>query len=234
MSKETTKEKIIDEYKKVESKLGHQPSAKLFYLHTNFHSRDLVRVFGRGGTPNSFQSPKSDLDGILQSYGKLVRKLGYKPIEDEWNLEGLIPTVSGIRASHGLKWSEVAKKFTERYSESIEWNDVLDILLPNREVNSETHQTPLAPQSCFVYLMLDKRTMFHKIGISNAAEYREKTLQSEQPQIILLAKKEYPNRRIAASIEKALHSTYEHKRKRGEWFLLDEGDVNELVQTLDD
>lgn len=70
--------------------------------------------------------------------------------------------------------------------------------------------------------MLDTKTNFHKIVISNKAEYREKTLQSEKPSIKLIAKKKYINRRIAANFEKALHDSYSHKRKRGEWFLLDE------------
>jgi len=244
MGKGLSKEKIIGEYNSVKEKLGKQPSSTLFYIHSNVSKRALVRYFGRnaytklvkeaGDTPKSFSSPKSDLGQILINYGKLVRKLNSKPIEEEWNMEGYSPTVSGIRVSHSLKWSDVTKKFIEKYSTDTEWSDVMDILLPQKDSSNEEPQAKKTPQSCFVYLMLDKRTMLHKIGISNSAGYREKTLQSEKPSIKMVSKKEYPNRRIAANIEKALHTSYEHKRKRGEWFLLDDGDVEELKLTLDD
>jgi len=44
--------------------------------------------------------------------------------------------------------------------------------------------------------------------------------------------KEFPSRRIAESIEKALHSTFSDKRLRGEWFELSEFDVTEIIGTL--
>ncbi|MCB5188558.1 GIY-YIG nuclease family protein [Methylobacillus caricis] len=61
---------------------------------------------------------------------------------------------------------------------------------------------------------------------------REKTLQSEQPKIDLIAAKKYINRKIALNMEKALHQTYSHKRKRGEWFHLDSEDISEISITL--
>lgn len=82
--------------------------------------------------------------------------------------------------------------------------------------------------------MKDNRNNAHKIGISNDAIFREKTLQSAQPKIELIAKKKYVNRKIAGAIEKALHNVYQHKHLRGEWFRLDEEDLNELKNTLDD
>jgi hypothetical protein len=80
--------------------------------------------------------------------------------------------------------------------------------------------------------MIDLTNKFHKIGISNYPEYREKTLQSEKPMIELLCPKKYPSRRIAESIEKALHSTFNEKRIRGEWFELDESEIDEISKTL--
>ncbi len=85
---------------------------------------------------------------------------------------------------------------------------------------------------CFVYLMIDTTNNYHKIGISNKPKYREKTLQSEKPTIEMLAFKEFPSRVIAKSIEKALHETFRHKNIRGEWFDLDESDINEITETL--
>lgn len=85
---------------------------------------------------------------------------------------------------------------------------------------------------CFVYLMLDSVNNYHKIGISNNPEYREKTLQSEKPTIELISHKHYPTRKIAESIEKALHESYKDKRIRGEWFILSEEDINNIKETL--
>ncbi|MBR4714634.1 MAG: GIY-YIG nuclease family protein [Bacteroidales bacterium] len=85
---------------------------------------------------------------------------------------------------------------------------------------------------CYVYLMLDKNTGYHKIGISNKPVFREKTLQSEKPTITMLACKKYPHRKIAEAIESALHTTYSSQRIRGEWFNLKEEDISNIINTL--
>lgn len=87
-------------------------------------------------------------------------------------------------------------------------------------------------ESCFVYLMKDETNGYHKIGISNRPEYRERTLQSEKPTIVLLCAKEFPTRIIAEAIESALHKAFEDKRLRGEWFALDEKDVLDIIKTI--
>lgn len=88
-------------------------------------------------------------------------------------------------------------------------------------------------KKCYVYLMRDETNLYYKIGISNKPKYRERTLQSEKPTIILICSKEFPTRKIAESFEKALHNAYSKKRIRGEWFKLDENDIKELKETLD-
>ena len=85
---------------------------------------------------------------------------------------------------------------------------------------------------CYVYLMKDKANGYHKIGISNTPEYRERTLQSEKPSIELLACKKFPTRKIAEAIESALHAAYSQRRLRGEWFNLNEEDVAAILETL--
>ena len=87
-------------------------------------------------------------------------------------------------------------------------------------------------ESCFVYLMKDESNGYHKIGISNKPEYRERTLQSEKPTIVLLCAKEFPTRIIAEAIEAALHKAFCEKRIRGEWFDLSDKDVMEITMTL--
>lgn len=85
---------------------------------------------------------------------------------------------------------------------------------------------------CYVYLMKDTSNGYHKIGISNTPEYRERTLQSEKPTIEMLACKKFPTRKIAESIESALHTSYSQQRLRGEWFNLTDADVAAIIETL--
>ncbi len=87
-------------------------------------------------------------------------------------------------------------------------------------------------EDCYVYLMIDTINNFHKIGISNSPEYREKTLQSDKPTIELISAKKFPSRKIAESIEKALHTTFADKRLRGEWFELNDTEIDEIKETL--
>ena len=85
---------------------------------------------------------------------------------------------------------------------------------------------------CYVYLMKDISNGYFKIGISNTPEYRERTLQSEKPTIEMLACKKFPTRKIAESIESALHTAYSQQRLRGEWFNLTDADVAAIIETL--
>lgn len=87
-------------------------------------------------------------------------------------------------------------------------------------------------EECYVYLMIDTNNYYHKIGISNKPQWREKTLQSEKPVIELIASKKFINRKIASSFEKALHNAYSDKRIRGEWFQLDSKEVEDIKITL--
>ena len=104
-------------------------------------------------------------------------------------------------------------------------NESMDEIVkePSRSIKEE---------SCFVYLMKDESNGYHKIGISNKPEYRERTLQSEKPTIVLLCAKEFATRIIAEAIESALHKAFEDKRLRGEWFALDEKDVLDIIKTI--
>ena len=107
---------------------------------------------------------------------------------------------------------------------------VPDYELPCRKIDS--NEVGYAFNWCFVYLMRDNINGYHKIGISNKPEYREKTLQSEKPSIEMLACKKFPTRKIAEAIESALHTAYSQQRVRGEWFNLDDVDVAAIIETL--
>ncbi|MFW5879345.1 MAG: GIY-YIG nuclease family protein [bacterium] len=46
--------------------------------------------------------------------------------------------------------------------------------------------------------------------------------------------KKFINRKIASSLEKALHEIYSNKRIRVEWFHLDQKEVSEITNTFND
>ncbi len=98
--------------------------------------------------------------------------------------------------------------------------------------DADTANTAFPQDPCYVYLMIDTANGYYKIGISNHPEYREGTLQSEKPTIELVCARQYPSRTIASAIESALHIAFGEKRLRGEWFELNENDVNDIIQTL--
>jgi hypothetical protein len=123
----------------------------------------------------------------------------------------------------------VIKKFVADYTSTVLSNISDYQPIENRDVDLTTDKRD---DVCYVYLMHDTSNGYYKIGISNKPYYREKTLQSEKPTIELIASKKFPVRKIAESIEKSLHSVFDDKRLRGEWFELDEKDVEHIIESL--
>lgn len=123
----------------------------------------------------------------------------------------------------------VIKKYTQEYLKLIKENvqNYQPLMIRN---GKKTNEKKL--DICFVYLMNDTSNGYYKIGISNKPKYREKTLQSEKPTIEMVISKKYPIRKIAESFEKSLHKAYANKRIRGEWFELDETDVEHITESL--
>lgn len=72
-----------------------------------------------------------------------------------------------------------------------------------------------------VYLMKNERNGYIKIGYTkNKPEFREKTLQSQEPEITLM--KSYKG---SMNDEQGVHEILADKRVRGEWFDLNEEDL---------
>jgi hypothetical protein len=79
----------------------------------------------------------------------------------------------------------------------------------------------------FTYLMLNTRNGFYKIGESNLPKFREKTLQSEEPEVEI-----YASFTSEKCNEKILHERFSHKRIRGEWFSLSNEDLNYIKNNV--
>lgn len=75
-----------------------------------------------------------------------------------------------------------------------------------------------------IYLMYDNNTKYYKIGRSINAKRRERTLQSEKPTIEL----KYT---FTGNIkdESILHDKFKDKRIRGEWFNLNQTDIDYIL-----
>ena len=80
--------------------------------------------------------------------------------------------------------------------------------------------------------MIDLKSGFHKIGISSDPNYREKTLQSKQPEIETVVHRKFINRKLAKDFENELHIKYDSKRIRGEWFDLNSIEINQIIQLM--
>lgn len=80
----------------------------------------------------------------------------------------------------------------------------------------------------YVYLMLDNHTGRYKIGRSVNPKFRERTLQSQEPDVELVETWLAPPK-----LETELHRKFHEKRYRGEWFDLNESDVVAIFEIMD-
>lgn len=102
-----------------------------------------------------------------------------------------------------------------------EYNDWVEDLLKKSRNKTKSDRG-------YCYLMIDHNTGYYKIGRSLAPYDRERTLQSEKPTIELIYKW-----RGGSKEEKRWHRKFKDKRIRGEWFTLNEADIERLqTETL--
>lgn len=81
------------------------------------------------------------------------------------------------------------------------------------------------PPPLMIYLCRNKRNGYVKIGFSLTPDLREKTLQSEEPELFF--EHRFPG--TSMDEESALHRKYAHRRLRGEWFELTPEDVAAII-----
>lgn len=155
---------------------------------------------------------------------------------DKWkinfntNNQSIIGDADNYYWYSGDNYNKVLKRLVTEYVELVKIH--IDDYKPLKKRETVLENQSKTQEECFVYLMIDTTNNFHKIGISNKPEYREKTLQADKPTIELIVSKRFPNRKIAESIEKSLHLTFKEKRIRGEWFELDNNEVDDVIETL--
>lgn len=106
--------------------------------------------------------------------------------------------------------------------------DVLRIPAVDDAIAEQKSRRNGATAKTFLYLMRNNRNGMVKIGISDEPRARESTLQSEEPEIELL--RYWPGTR---TLERELHARFSLKRARGEWFRLDESDMDEITALME-
>lgn len=196
--------------------LGHYRKPHYTYLEAIVFQRltllfdDQTYVTGTSTGDNSIEIYKEDFELLCKKQIKAIQTKNEKGIIKTYDSAqplSMICLANGIRKSLSANGIKIKSK--------------------SETVFSQPESSP-----CYVYLMFDYNTGYYKIGISKSPKRREGTLQSEKPTIEMLACKQYPDRKIALAIEKALHNVYSDKHVRGEWFSLSEQDVAHLCATL--
>ncbi len=100
---------------------------------------------------------------------------------------------------------DVSERMIQRYRK--EWRET-----PKEDKHSSNQSNQ------YTYLIKNKRNNLYKIGRSKNPKLREKTLQSEEPNIIIV-------KTWHKDIERILHQDYKDFRVRGEWFKLNKTQV---------
>ena len=104
--------------------------------------------------------------------------------------------------------------FAKKYG--IEFTNLEEVYNICRDVLNWSPKKTVKKQNLLInhtktYLMKNRRNGFYKIGRSNDPKKRERTLQSEEPDIVLVKVWD-------KNIENNLHRNYNKQRLRGEWF----------------
>lgn len=126
-----------------------------------------------------------------------------------------------VKKEEALKLIAVCKEYINTIDSETVAKYNADLLATRKEATYNFSKTvKKQPKPTYIYLMINRRNNLYKIGRSDNPKIREKTLQSEEPEIEMLHF--FPGSSIK---EASLHSRYADKRVRGEWFQLEPHEV---------
>lgn len=106
---------------------------------------------------------------------------------------------------------------------------LIDKIKALREYFGNRHTIEVKENENYIYLMLNKRNGLLKIGTSIHPKFRERTLQSQEPEVFLLSIWAAPR-----VIEKELHKMFHDKKERGEWFKLKSKEIRIIKERMDE
>ena len=87
-------------------------------------------------------------------------------------------------------------------------------------------------ETCFVYIMRNNDNGAYKIGISKSPEYREHTLQSQEPNVTCIFQLEFESRDYARAVERDMHAKYAEYHMRGEWFSIPHNIISQVMADI--
>lgn len=142
-----------------------------------------------------------------------------------WDKKGRIPS---LRFGKNIRydWHSVIEALEEREAPK-KPKTMKDVKLTEDDPFPVRNFKPREFNKKYVYIMRNKSNGRYKIGISQDPKFREKTLMSCEPDIELLHKWEgtiYDEQKIQAK--------YQNYKIRGEWFTLNEVQINEIVNFM--
>jgi len=82
----------------------------------------------------------------------------------------------------------------------------------------------------YIYLVREEYCGFIKIGIATNLMGRFSVIDTSCPQKIMLIG--FAQMDWASTAERLLHAKYRHKRVKGEWFDLDQGEIDEILNFI--
>jgi hypothetical protein len=80
----------------------------------------------------------------------------------------------------------------------------------------------------YVYLMYNAQSREYKLGKSNNPQTRQKQLQGVEPNIEIVLEIPLYSARQAFTLESLFKETFKTKNTHGEWYKLDEGDIQKI------
>lgn len=193
---------------------------------------------------------EAELYYILKKYPEWEDASHYVHEWEDWMLWDLDITIPFLGPRH---WLTMAQKINWPISTSIpinqtkacayaeyegaqsEWigskkyDEYLSLLSDNKHTKkAKSDQCNYTPGN--VYLMMNEVNQRVKIGrTKNKPQYRERTLQSQEPEITLLYHKKA---KCMVGTEKHLHKKFKNKRYRGEWFDLSTVEIEDAKSLI--
>lgn len=229
------KEHILDEIRRTALENGGKPlGIARFFKETgirqeNWYGRYWIRwseaLREAGFSPNRLQT-SFDSEFLLRRYLDLARELGHQPVQGELirkrRQDPTFPHHRVFRRFGSLR--DLPAKALEYCRAHSGFDDVAGLLTATASgatatVTSKAHQA--AVQGA-VYLLKSGR--FYKIGRTNAVGRRERELAIQLPEkarTVHVIRTDDP-----VGIEAYWHNRFASKRRHGEWFELDAGEVS--------
>jgi hypothetical protein len=223
----TTRERIIDEIRRLADENGNPPGRQVFEKETGIRMPEWYGIHFRswgdavtqaGFQPNKKQGKLSS-EQVLRKYAEAVRHFGRIPAAVDIRMYSRgrkdFPGHSTFNNHFGSKAGLIAA-VTRWVRENEDFSDLVPLLPEPQENDLET---PL--EEGFVYLL--KSGNHYKIGRSSELERRVKQISVALPEAVTL---EHAIRTDDPSgIEAYWHRRFEDRRAKGEWFQLTVADL---------